>query len=301
MKNPRVPVILAVILAVVAISCQKQYERPDLTIGGSTGGTGGGGGTPAPTGSLLAKVETKTNGSTEGSTITFEYNSSSKLSRVTTVVTDSSNKSLTYVYRYVRDAAGRVTKVVSNIFAALSPNAGFPDSVDIIVHYPDATTTNFDYSAYSIPLMGLSYTDTLRNTYTNGVITEQQEYQAIGPQVVTRVDWRQFTYANNNIVTEKVFSPSANTATTPIATFTNEFDSKVQPLFTGNEGFLLGQNTGYASKNNMTKFTAIDNSNGSVIVSLNYTYQYNSNNLPVSGTGTETPKNKTTTVKFTYQ
>ncbi|MES2373944.1 MAG: hypothetical protein V4557_15295 [Bacteroidota bacterium] len=296
MKKIQSLLFIGIAVAFIAVSCQKAYERPDLTTGGGTGG-----GNPAPAGSLLAKVETKTNGSTEGSTITYEYNSSSKLSRITTVATDSSNTSITYVYRYVRDAAGRVTKIVSNIFSAVSPNSGFPDSVDVIVHYPDASTFNFDYVAFSIPLGGLAYSDTARYTYSNGVITELQEYQAIGPQVVTRVDWRQFTYANNNIVTEKIFSPSVNAATTPIAIFTNEFDSKVQPLFTGNEGFLLGQNTGYASKNNMMKFTATDNSNGTVIVSLNYTYQYNSNNLPISGTGTETPKNKTTTVKFTYQ
>lgn len=300
MKKIQYLLFISIAVSFIAVSCQKAYERPDITTGTSTPPPPGGG-NPAPAGGLLVKVETKTNGSTEGSTSTFEYNSSSKLSRITMVATDSSNKSITYFYRYVRDADGRITKIVSNIFAAVSPNSGFPDSVDVIVHYPNATTSNFDYVAYSIPLGGLAYSDTSRYTYTNGVITELQEYQAIGPQVVTRVDWRQFTYANNNIVTEKIFSPSVNAATTPIATFTNEFDSKVQPLFTGNEGFLLGQNSGYASKNNTVKFTATDNSNGSVVVTLNYTFQYNSNNQPVSGTGTEMPGNKTSTVKFTYQ
>lgn len=301
MKNALILVMLTVILAGLSTSCQKQYERPDITIGtrtDSSGGSGSGGGTS--TGTLLAKVETKTTGSSEASTISYEYNASSKLTRITTVIVDSFNKSTTIVYRYVRDASGRVTKIVSNIFSAISPGAGFPDSVDIVVHYPSSTSANFDYVAYTVSLMGLPYSDSLVYTYANGVITEQQQYQAIGPQVATRVDKRQFVYSNGNVVTEKLFSPSGS-ATTLVATYVNEFDAKVQPLFTGNEGFLPGQNSGYASKNNLLKFTATDNSNNSVIVTVNYAFQYNSSNLPVSGTGTQTPGGKTSTVKFTYQ
>jgi hypothetical protein len=296
MKSILYPLFLGSMLCMLVSSCQKAYERPDLT-DPATGGGGGSG-----TGSLLTKVETKTNGSTEGSTIFYEYDASSRLIKITTKETDSSNQSVTYYYRYARDASGKITKIVTNLYSAISPSGGFPDSMDINVHYA-AGATNFDYTSSVITIGGtggITFRDSIAYIYTNGNISDTYSYSQFSTQPMTFTQRSQYVYSNSNMVTQKEYDQP--TATTPVGVYTYEYDSKTAALYLGNESFLPGLGGGgYESKNNMTKITGTDNSNGSVIFSVAYTLQYNAGNLPVTGTYLLTPGNKGATVKFTYQ
>jgi hypothetical protein len=294
MKRILYPLFLGSMLCIVVSSCQKAYERPDIT--GTT--TGGGSGT----GSLLTKLEAKTNGSTEGSTIFYEYDASSRLTKITTKETDSSNQSVTYYYRYARDASGKITKIVTNLYSVVSPGNGFPDSLDITVHYP-AGSTDFDYTSSVITIGGtggLTFRDSIAYIYANGSITDTYSYSKFASQPMTLTQRFQYLYSNSNMVTQKEYDQP--NATTPLGTYAYEYDSKTAALWLGNESFLPGLGGGgYGSKNNMTKMTVTDNSNGSVVFSVAYTLQYNTNNLPVTGTYIITPGNKGATVKYTYQ
>jgi hypothetical protein len=294
MKRILYPLFLGSMLCMLVSSCQKAYERPDIT--GTT--TGGGSGT----GSLLVKAENKTNGSTEGSTIFYEYDASSRLTKITTKVTDSSNQSVTYYYRYARDASGKITKIVTNLYSAISPGNGFPDSMDITVHYA-AGSTDFDYTSSVITIGGtggITFRDSIAYIYANGSITNTYSYSQFATQPMTFTQRSQYVYSNSNVVTQKEYDQP--TATTPIGTYAYEYDSKTVALYLGNESFLPGlAGPGYGSKSNASKMTVTDNSNGSVLLSIAYTFQYNANNLPVTGTYILTPGNKGSTMKFTYQ
>lgn len=292
MKNLRGIVFLCIILVCIITSCQKKYVLPDLTTGTAT--------TTTTVSSLLIKSESKTTGSSQTSATTYGYNASSRLISLTTVNVDTANKTTTTFYHYTRDGLGRVTNITTNVLSADSSHSGFPDSITVNVHYPAFNSLNFDYATYSLLVAGMTYKDSVAYTYLNGVISEESEYQAVVPASMALVVKLQFVYNNNNVVSEKVFDPSYSTSTQAL-TYAYEYDGKVSPLFTGNEGFLAGQNNGFASKNNLTKSTINDNTNGTVLASFIYTLQYNSNNLPITGTVLGVPGNASATLKFTYQ
>lgn len=298
MKRNQLFAFWAVIVVLLASSCQKQYERPDITL--PTGSGGGGGTTGGTTGSLLIKAEAKTTGNTtEGSVTNYEWDANNRMTKVVVSVTDSSNNTVSIAYRFVRDASGRITKIISNSFSAVQPGAGFPDSIYIDVHYPPGSN-DFDYSKYTVDFGGLSLTDSVAYKYSNGTMVSRTDYSgfsAIGG--VTMAQHSTFEYANQNLTKIKVFA--AGNLTTPAATTTCAYDSKNAALPTGNESFLPGMNLASVSKNNPSQESTADNT-GSVIFLANYTFQYNADNYPVTGTiTTAKPSAKTQNVKFTYK
>jgi YD repeat-containing protein len=283
----------------VFISCQKGYAPDGVVIGSGASTTTSGSTSSGP---LLIKDESKTTGSSEATTTTYEYDGSSRLIRLTEVDVDSANNTYTYVYGYVRDASGTIKSIVTNALKVDNPGSGFPDSLYINVNYP-AGSGNYDFISYSVSAGSTTVRDSTGYVYTNGVITDVYEYQTGATNVLAAVSRVQYIYSNGNVVTEKIYTPasSSSSALTLAATYTYDHDTKVAPLITGNDAFLPGQNVGFSSKNNLSKFVATDNSTNNVFVTFNYTLQYNTNNLPITGSVVATPGNKTTTLKFTYQ
>jgi len=299
MKNKASFSVLCGMLVLLLGSCQKSYDRPDITLGTGTGS--GSSQSGSSSGTLLVKSESKTRGSTEASTIIYTYNASSHLLSVTSVDVDSFNNSTTTFYHYSRDASERITKIATNVLSVQSPNSGLPDSIVITVHYPTASSVNFDYSTYTINSGGISFKDSIAYVYSNGILTDEYEYSGSITGTMQLLQRLQYTFTNNNLVTEYIYDGTVS-ATKYLGTYAIEYDTKTAGLYTGNEGFLPGQNAAYACKNNLTKFTFTDNTTNTVIVNSTYAYQYNANNQPVSGTIQSTiPVNKTADVKNTYQ
>ncbi len=293
MKSIRT-LLLFIVPATVFISCQKSY-MPDPVVTGSTGGTG------SSSGTVLSTYQSKTVGSSEGSTSTYEYDGSSRVIKITSVDVDSSNNSTTTVYRYVRDASGKITSVVTNYFAATSPGSGFPDSVYVNVNYPSGSSA-YNFTSYAFSVGSVPVKDSISYIYTGGIITDVYEYQAISATTFSAASHVQYVYSNGNIVTEKIYTPaSTGGALTLAGMYALDYDSKTSPLITGNESFLPGQNVGYGCKNNLAKFVLTDYTTNSVLATVNYTYQYNSSGLPVSGTAVQTPGNKTVTLTLAYK
>jgi hypothetical protein len=288
------------VLVFMASSCQKQYERPDVVIG-TNPGTGGGGSTGGVTGPLLIKAEGKTTGNTpEAFAKTYDYDVANRIIKITDQFTDSSNQTKSIVYRYERDASGKVTRVISNFYSAMQPGGVFPDSVYVKVHYPSGSV-NFDYTVYSFDFVGMTYTDSITFTYTNGVVTGQTEYtgfSGMGP--MSAGSNTKYQYANGNLINIKYYAPASPTV--PVTTYSIEFDTKTSPLTTGVESFLFGQSPGLTSTNNAVKETVVENGTGTTGALVTYSYQYNANNQPVTGAQVQTiPINKTQNVKFTYK
>jgi hypothetical protein len=296
MKTSR-QLLYCLLVLLGAVSCQKQYERPDVDLTTGSGGSTGGG---TSNGTLLVRADYKTTGNTtEGGFNTYDYDASNRLILAKTTSTDSSNKTQTVAYRYERDATGKVTRVISNLFSATQPGAGFPDSVYMDVHYPSGST-NFDYVKYKINFGGIDYVDSIAYTWQNATITTTTEFTGfLIPGTTPVVETTQYAYVNSNISTMKFYDISSSS--TPIATYLIEYDTKNQALALGTDSFLPGLGPGCVSKNNSLKESYTDKS-GATLLQVNYTLQYNANNYPITGTMVQTiPVAKTQDLKFTYK
>jgi YD repeat-containing protein len=282
------------------ISCQKQYDRPDIT---GTGGSGTSGGTATTSGKRLVKYEAKVKTSPEGNVSTYLYDPAGRLIRINSTDTDSLNISTSSYYRFVRNADGNITSIVTNSFAAENPGLGFPDSISVAVHYP-AGSSNFDYTVFNIKLSsGLPVIDSMVFIYSNGVITDRYDYQAVGTTTKSLISREQFIYnaGSTNLTGIKVYAVSGTTQTLS-GTYSYELDDKAAVLYMGNEAFLRGLDVGMFSKNNIQKMTVTDISTNTLLALTQYNYQYNSNNQPTIGTTlTVWPGNKVANVSYTYE
>lgn len=275
-------------MAALLASCQKKYERPDIVLGGSSGTTS----------TVLTKSTSKTQGSTEAVNSFFEYDGSNRLVKITSVNIDSNNASTTIMYRYIRDASGKIINIITNELAADYPGLGYPDSLTINLHYPD-NSANFDYAAYHFTISGTVFSDSVSYGYTSGQVTNVAEYRSV-TTTYSLVGVTQYSYANANVVTQRLYDVNSST-TTPAVTYNYEYDAKTTPLYTGNEGVLIGQSLSNTSKNNPLKITVIDNTSNSVAGTASYTYQYNTAGLPATGTIVYAPDNKNVDLTFTYK
>ncbi len=269
----------------ILVSCEKSFEikmgnTPDPGTGsGNTGGN-------AASGTLIKFESTGSKGTT---TNDYEYDAAGNLSRVkmTNVIADGG----TQVKRYVRDNTGRVVKIVSNVKAGGitgGSTLGGTDSTIVTVHYPSASSAEFDYAISSLTMMGMTIVDSTAYKYTNGKITEADTYITMGGLMSILSSQMTYTYdANGNVITSKYFIPDASgtgTAMDLAVTYTTTFDDKVAALQLGNLA-LLGGGWGEAvGKNNATK-VVIDASNlySSVqnqTTSINY--QYNAAGKPAT-------------------
>jgi hypothetical protein len=286
--------LFVALMGISMISCQKSYNPPDLVI---SGGGGSGGGTSI-SGPLLIKMESKTVGSSATSSREYEYDAAKRLIRVLSRETDQTGAKFSYYYRYARDASGRITMIVTDIYAAGNPGVGFPDSVFINVHYP-SSTGGFDYTSYQINVSGVSFKDSSVYVYnSSGIIFDTQVYQAVAPSPFALAARQQYVYSGGNLITIKGYDPSVS-VTSPSGAFHFEFDSKPAALALGNESFLPGLDAGSISANNMTKHI-IDVPG--LKDTLQYSYQYHgTTQRPLSAVITQAAEKKTHMLTFTYQ
>lgn len=284
-------ILLPVMALCLFTACQKAYTPDGLVPGSNPSGT-----------MKLVKMGGKTRGSTEASYVSFDYDASGKVIRLTRVETDSSSTSVTIVYRYQRDAAGRVVKIVTNALSAGTPGAGLPDSISINVHYPNSTSSEFDYSTYRFTFSSIDFSDSTRYMYAGGTVTDVYTYQSIAATPMSLTARTQYAYQDNNIPVIKVYSPqTAGAAPSLIATYNLEFDTRNQGLSIGNDAFLTGLDPSYYCRNNLVKTTVVDNTGSGQNLTITGSYQYNSAGYPVSGTQTQSSNNKIIDLSFTYQ
>jgi hypothetical protein len=275
-------------------SCQKSYNPPDLVIPGGTGSGGSG-----ASGTQLVKYEAKGVNTSEGTTITYQYDASGRITRYDETYVDSSNIPTSYYFKYFRNASGNVTKVSTNAYSASAPGQGYPDTVVYNVHYP-AGSSNFDYTWYNMDLGGVVLRDSAVLVYNSaGVVTDKYSYFGAGPLPLQQDAHYQYTYSSGNITILKIFDPTVST-TTPYGTLNFEYDSKQAALYLGNDAYLPGLDEGFSSKNNPLKYTVTSQGQGGSGV-VNYSYQYNSDNRPTTSVTLSSTGQVAYNVKYTYQ
>jgi len=290
MKRILYPVFLGGMLCILASSCQKAYERPDIT--GTTTGAGGGGGTSTGSGSQLIKyTATEAGGSSE---YKYEYNSSGQLTKV--VLTGvAAGQTIIFQWRLIRDNAGKLTG-----FSHKVNIPDYPDSVLYTFHYPTGSA-NFDYATASYLFAGESTKDSLLYNITLGKITQTQVFQNYGNTGYMATSKNIYTYdANGNIKTVDGYE-DLGSGLVRSQNFQYEYDDKSSPLQLGLEAFIFSPN--YVSKNNYIKEIRTDytTSTSGKQETINYAYQYNSLNKPVSAVVSITGSTGTAQLGFTYQ
>lgn len=292
MKKIQYLLSCCIAVSFIAVSCQKAYERPDITPGTATPPPAGGGGTGS--GGLLTKLALTGTGATS-SVYTYGYNSSSQLTMLDWNTTQGA-QSIIYNWTFTRDNAGKFLQVLEKVNIAQFPSGG----VLYIAHYPTAGSTNFDYLMASYLLNGQPVKDSTVYTVVNGQVTQHIQYLDYvnsGYQLSAKVT---YAYDNSgNIITVNTYSNNTGTLKL-IESIAYEYDAKTNPLQLGQEAFFI-EGERYFSKNNFTKSVTTDYSTSSTGVqsTVLFTIQYNSANKPASTIASD-PTNANTPVTLTY-
>jgi len=266
------------------VSCQKDVALDPGTPGGSDN---------------LLLVKTVSVQNNESYTTTYSYTADKKI-EIINITGTSGGLSVDNYRRFYRDAAGRIIRIAIKI----SPQNGIEtDTVFTDVHYPNATTFNYDYTVQKISVSGFDVYDSTTYTYnSNNQITEGYTHQynpILGP-----VQDLRFVYsydAAGNLVKLEGY----NNASGPmelVVTFNLGYDDKTNPLAFDKQEFLVtGGNPG-SSKNNVTVITFTDVAGNGDPQIINYAYTFGSNGLPSKVVTTDqSGSNPVITTTFYYQ
>ena len=150
------------VLLLLVTSCQKEisFDSPANPNGGGGGGT---------TGDLLVKVVAVTGNETL--TTLYTYNGQKRLE--TTTMDGSSAGFKMHIYtKLLYDAAGRVYRVLQ-----YAVQDGIPSDTAVNnIHYPNATTIEYDYSVNNISMFGFSAIDSSVYQFTSGKLMNITSY-----------------------------------------------------------------------------------------------------------------------------
>ncbi len=286
--------IVGVFCVLIMASCEKEYAPPGVTAGP---------GTPSNPGNnpLLLKFEFSTENSKESTVIDYAYNAQKKVIKISRQEVDDNGKKTSIVYRYIRDAAGKITSIVTNDPELNTVGGIASDSLIIKVNYP-AGSFNFDYTTFSFKVGNLQYVDSSIFVYAAGTSRITEIFHSVNTVPLTLFTKSRFVYTNNNI-TQRKYLTIVQGNEVPSLTINIEYDSKSAPLVTGNEGFLPGMDIDNVSVNNFKKYEIIDHSTNpsSILATVNYNTLYNSFNLPSSITVNVEGSTQISKLKYTYQ
>ncbi len=273
------------LVVLILSSCQKSIVWDDLVLTPPTTpiivpGVGG------TTGSLLTKIVSLT--TTDTVTQSFSYDSSKKLTKVTSVgISNRDKKDDTYFF--TRDASSKITNIVEIVYSASSLNVNKYDTTYATIHYPFGSI-KFDYSINTLTSGGLTYRDSTYYTYNAEKVVSVKSYTFnIVSNSYQFSSTKDYTYdVNSNVVTIKVSTSSSNPLNNDIAgDYKFEYDSKKSPLILGNEALItLGET--YCGANNLSKLTLNITSPQAATVILVLSYNYNSNSYPTFASGKAT-------------
>lgn len=285
--------IVGIFCVLIMASCEKEYAPPGVTAGP---------GTPTNPGNnpLLLKVEFTTQNSKESSVIDYAYNAQKRLIKISKAEVDDNGKKTTIVYRYIRDAVGKITSIITNDPELNTVGGMASDSLVIKVNYP-AGSFNFDHTTFSFKFGNTQYTDSSIFVYAPGTNRITEIFQSFNSIPLTLFTKSRFVYTNNNI-TQRKYLTIFNGVEVPTLTMDLAYDTRFAPLSVGNEGFLPGMDIDNVSVNNFKKLTITEHNNGTTILGVaNYDIVYNSFNLPSSTTVIVEGSNQVSKVKYTYQ
>lgn len=243
----------------------------------------------APTGLLTRVVE---GDGTDSSVYSFSYNAAGKL-----VQYNYGDAGYSSVNKYVRNAGGIITQTVF-----ISP--------DLLALGIDSTVTNVFFNAGSsrythtrsdVAAGGATYSDSTAFAYdASGHLASALVYQKTSPLPFVPSSRTDYTYAGENVVTEKSYSyNSATSAFVLEGTLTYTYDAKTNPLTLGAEAVIVGFTT-FSGPNNASGLTYTGATNSVNDYTQAYNYTYNSAGKPTGGTILENPGAVTYQMRYYY-
>jgi len=255
MKN--FPLFL-VVTSLFFASCQKEDVYPPLS--GSNA-------------KLLKSVSVS---DAETSTTTYTYTSDGKIDVINMTGT-SGGMDIGNYRKFYRDANGRIIRIAEKFPPQNSIEA---DTVYTYVHYPDATTLNYDYTVQKIIVDVYEVNDSSLLTYnSNNQVIENYTYQTstiFSPSQEIKIH---YTYdAAGNATKIELYSNSTG-AMELSSTFDVTYDDKTNPLLIDDQIMLISGGVPGSSANNVivVKFKDVANPDTQTITN---TYTYGTNGLP---------------------
>lgn len=249
---------------------------------------------PPLSGEKLVKSISTSNGET--STTTYSYTTNGLIDAINTTGT-SDGESADHYEKYYRDDLGRIIRIAQKVPAQQGIEI---DTVYTYIHYPDASTFNYDYKIQNIEIEGYTYNDSTIYTYnSSNQITQSYTYQTgtiLDPQEVKTI----YTYdGTGNIIKIEGYN-NANGPMELSATFDIQYDDKTNPLSFDRQILLITGGTFTGSKNNpiIVKFKAVENPDTQTISN---TYTFGTNNLPQTLITQDDSDGTTTTTTFYYE
>jgi len=285
-------------MALILFSCQKEVNFDDITNPGNGGGTA-----PGTTGDLLVKIVAVTG--TETITTLYSYDGQKRLE--TSVMDGSSGGMKIHNYtKYLRDASGRITRILQKV----DQDGMSSDTAVNLIHYPDATTMEYDYSVNNISMMGFSTLDSAVYKYASGKMLSAVHYLS-SPLFGAPIQSSSytFTYDGSGRVTvldiAATLSPTGGSLS-PIAKETFTYGNSVNYMWASNsaaQNFLLG---GMPNKvnNDVTKMQMDDLTDPSNSLTITSSFVAGANGKPATGKVTSVSLNQGTQVTnytFFYQ
>lgn len=265
------------ILTFGMFSCQKEVKDILAPAGGSNG-------------TRLIKTVDK---SGSDSTVTiYGYNAAGRITSADFSGVDS-GQAFDLSIRYVRNSSNIIQQqiVKSSDFSSLGI-----DSLVTYIRY-DQGTNRYINAVSSFILFGLPLADSIVFQYDgSGRLVTEIDYTDVGfgYDPVTK---KEYTYAGNNLATEKVYQFDLASSTYSLEdTYTFEYDTKVNPLQFATDAPVLNLYPFY-SANNVVKTTYVSSDPTYNFVSTDV-YTYNSSNRPVTDVSTTGPDITTTTYYY---
>ena len=212
----------------------------------------------------------------DGTTTTlYTYTSDGKLDAISTTGISGGVSADNY-RKFYRDATGRITIIATKV----PPSSGIDvDTVYKYVHYPNATTFNYDYTVQQFSIDGFDFIDSTIYTYnSSGKITESYTYESgniFDDQEIRSV----YTYDATGNVTKLEGYNNSSGIMELATTFVITYDDKTNPLSLDKQIMLITGGAPGSSGNNpiLIEFKDVTDPDTQTITN---TYTFNTDGLP---------------------
>jgi hypothetical protein len=285
----RITILLFSLITLLLFSCQKEVDWSNSSNNTSDNNS--------TTGILLTKMVFKTG--SDSLVYTYGYDSNKKIISMKQAGIDDQGDAVNTEYHYHRNASGMVTD-----YSIIDPDLvsyGI-DSITVIVHSNSSRYTSY---VLNVNVPGYVLLDSSSFVYnSSGKIIGEDFYESpLGDgsdyYLVQKTNYSYTSRGDLSRLDIHDFDETG-TETFTASTFNINYDSKINPAYAGNEGFVLGQ-LDWVSPNNIIS-EQLQDSNGSVDdQSVTLTYTYNSTDRPETCAINGVPDNTVTNISYYYQ
>ncbi len=284
------------VIAIFLFSCQKEVSFELSSAGNGNG-------------DLLVKTVAVTG--TETMTTLYTYDDQKRLSTIT-IDGVSGGMPMHSYQKFERDDAGRIVKVIQKVGDIM----GIPSDTAIkTMHYPDATTMDYDYSIHIMGMsvgQGLPSMQTIDSTvynYSGGKMISYDSYMSssLMPGMIMMTSKYDFVYDAQNRVTDmKMYTDVANPGGQQdlMAEWKHTYGSTVSGLYVSSHASqnLLLHGLPSTGSSNIDK-SVTTSADPQMVLTITFTYVLGSNGKPTTGTAVSTTtgqQNSTQTTNYTF-